>query len=263
MAATIPEDRRSGGAAAAPAADPALAAATIIFNHIPKTGGTSLLKFFQTIFGPDRCFRHRARDGRTGRISPGIESLSAGDLAGYRFIAGHFNYGNHRRIAGPVKYLCVLRDPVERLVSDYHYNRSAGRADLKAIANAMSFEDYVRAKIENPKSNMARSAQIEFVAGPGATPAGARRTVREEYLACCMTDQLDDLQRMLAQLYGRADLAPQWVNRAAARPRVPDLPPALLDDLYGRFETDLAFLAWVRAQFAARCRDVTGQSGEA
>ena len=44
--------------------------------------------------------------------------------ARYRLIKGHFYFGLHRFIPGPSVYITFLRNPVERVLSFYHYARS-------------------------------------------------------------------------------------------------------------------------------------------
>jgi len=223
----------------------------IIFNHIPKTGGTSLLHFFQDIFGPDHCFRHRARDSKTDKYSPAIKDVPHEDRQKLRFVAGHFDYGNHRLFDAPCKYLSVLRDPVDRLISDYNYNRKAGRADLKEIASSMSLAEYFRYKMDQPKSRLTYSAQVEFMTRR-QTAQEAKSVIRNRYLACCVLDQLNDLQRLLARLYDRPDLAPLTINKSQKPRAKPNIPEDLIAELKERCAEDYLLMDWVRARFENR-----------
>jgi len=230
--------------------------AKIIFNHIPKAGGTSLYYFFQELFGAERCFRHSARDSKTGRHSPPIGKVPPEELEQYRFLQGHFDFGNHRRFNGPVLYLGVMRDPVDRVISDYYYNKRQGRKDLMEQANSMTLEEYIRAKMENPKSRLVTSAQTVYLSGqPSAEKA--KEIIAEWYLACCTIDQLDDMQRMLARLFDRPDLAPTRVNETTAKKTVTEIGPEMLAELKERFAEDYELLPWVRERFETVYRDLT------
>lgn len=66
---------------------------TIIFNHVPKTGGTSIIHFFEDLFGENRCYRHRSKDSETNTYTPAIDALPEEERAKLRFVGGHFGYG--------------------------------------------------------------------------------------------------------------------------------------------------------------------------
>jgi hypothetical protein len=199
-------------------ATPPIGCNPIIFNHIPKAGGTSLIRFYESIFGKKKCFRHRKRDPLTDKHSPSIESLKKEEVERYMFFAGHFSYGYHALVGRSPFYIGVVRDPIERIVSDYFFNREAGRQDLKRIALQFTLDEYILDKLSNPKSNMSRSAQIEILTGE-ADCKNAMKVVGDQYLLACTTEQLDRCQRMLADLYARPDLSPVRANTTKSKPK--------------------------------------------
>jgi hypothetical protein len=121
----------------------------LVFVHIPKAAGTSLNDLFEGIYG--RTFlnvsnHRRAWEGR--RPDPG----------GIRCLAGHFRYGWHRRLgAGErvspqsdgifegrrIRYVTVVRDPVERFQSFYRYVQSRPKHRLHAAAAGLSPREFV------------------------------------------------------------------------------------------------------------------------
>lgn len=44
-----------------------------------------------------------------------------------RFVAGHFRYGLHKHLSRPCRYITMLRDPVRRVHSLYHYYRTRSK----------------------------------------------------------------------------------------------------------------------------------------
>ncbi len=220
----------------------------IIFNHVPKAGGTSLIYFFYELFGPEFCFRHASRSAATGQHSPPIQKVPPKELERYRFICGHFDYGNHTRFKAPSMYLGVMRDPFDRVASDYYFNKGQGRDDLKEMANRLSLEEYIIEKMNQPKSRLVTSCQVTYLSGQNSAEA-AMAVIEEHYLACCTNEQLDDMQRMLARLYLRYDLPPSRMN-VTKHPRenvkISAKTQALMNE---RFAEDYKLLAWVRDRF--------------
>ncbi len=225
-----------------------LQAGKILFNHVSKAGGSSLIGFFNQIYGAERCFRHFARDAKTGKFSRKIEDVPEEELDHFSFLAGHFDFGHHSRLKGPVFYVGTMRDPIDRIVSDFYYMRSQGPEKLKAEARAMRLEDYVVSKLENPNSRLVRSAQVEQLTGE-KTAEAAKKVIEDYYLMCCSLEQLDEMQRQLARLFGKPEVTPQRANVTPAIKAWPELSIETLEILHERFEEDYRLLSWVRDRF--------------
>lgn len=114
----------------------------IIFLHIPKTGGTTL--------------HHLLTQGRgDSEICPerfnGLHAFTAGELVGYQIFSGHFDHPATELIPGSKAVITMLREPVSRLVSLYHFQRShrdevIKRDDLRLarLARDHSMEEFFR-----------------------------------------------------------------------------------------------------------------------
>lgn len=85
----------------------------IVFLHIMKTAGSSLRARLEELAQGEPVWR-RESDGLPGRLSPA-------ELARYRILMGHFSFVDARQVPAPRRIFTVLRDPVRRLVSHYHF----------------------------------------------------------------------------------------------------------------------------------------------
>ena len=107
-----------------------------IFNHLAKTGGTSLLAI---------C-RHNLA---ASEISPHLteEEVLSSDLhwERYRLIGGHFSLLAQARFSRNRYSITLLRDPIQAIISTYTFWRIASDSGpLTAKAKELSFKDFVR-----------------------------------------------------------------------------------------------------------------------
>jgi hypothetical protein len=102
----------------------------VLFLHIPKTAGTSFLLMLQNAFGDNRVRRIKTVDAGTEAV---VASIVEHDLDEISCLAGHlplwlFN-GRLDRFAP----FTVLREPVARVLSLYHFTMAAGENDLRRL----------------------------------------------------------------------------------------------------------------------------------
>lgn len=121
---------------------------TYVFPHVPKCGGTSLLKNLQqtglalfldydAIVGPPM---HR-RNAEFARL----------DFSPFDVIYGHFPVNRYQ--GSKYQYVALVRDPIERSISSFHYVGSRaskpsvylGEMAKRIAAGEVSFLEYLRA----------------------------------------------------------------------------------------------------------------------
>lgn len=106
----------------------------IVFLHIPKTAGTSLShllrKKFQAdsitqIYTPSDCARPLA--DHAAEMNDSVDCVS-----------GHINFGIHQYLDRDCIYFSMVRDPVSRVLSHYHFTRSKD-AKTHPLGEAVEF----------------------------------------------------------------------------------------------------------------------------
>jgi hypothetical protein len=125
---------------------------TLLISHVPKTAGSSL-RALVTKFNPDTVFVYEGRELALG--NPNIEFIrSFRAVAAPRVVMGHFSYGVHRLIGTTPSYATVLREPVERVVSFYRFQKSLPHSPFAAHFKAgISLSDFVRSEITETTNN--------------------------------------------------------------------------------------------------------------
>ncbi|MGB8166698.1 MAG: hypothetical protein WCF18_04355 [Chthoniobacteraceae bacterium] len=111
---------------------------TVIFLHLPKAAGSTLNRVIAQQYVPAEIYK------TGGKPLPIIgDELAANPRV--RLIAGHIGFGVHGFLTRPFTYITVLRDPVERMLSHYHFARKLATHPLHAeIANGLSLVDAAR-----------------------------------------------------------------------------------------------------------------------
>lgn len=102
-----------------------------VFMHLPKTGGTTINGHFYDHMDWDVDVVHLGKWGdryRTREQRLPLEERSAEERARIRVLTGHGTYfGIHRLIEGITpRYLTILRDPADRIVSTYNFRAARG-----------------------------------------------------------------------------------------------------------------------------------------
>ena len=112
----------------------------VVFLHLPKTGGTTLHHLLVEGWPSEEACPERHN---------GLHAFTAGELAGYRVFSGHFDYASTQLIPGRKAVITMFRNPVDRLVSLYHFQKAhrvevIERDDLHLarLANAHSMADF-------------------------------------------------------------------------------------------------------------------------
>jgi hypothetical protein len=220
----------------------------ILFLHVRRTGGISLLRLLSTRFAVRDCLtvvhapEHFARDP-----SP------------FRLVEGHVDIAYARRFQRPPFVLTCLRDPIERAVSAYYLMRAEGPESYEmfreqyspaalarrvAAGQAMRQHDLHDFVGREPTlaAEFLGNAHARTLADP-APPIGAERLDEAvAHLERCdlvlLTERLDEAIAWLGSRLGCGPLGPMpHDNPAPGRPR--------LDGLEGRARDALARLTAV------------------
>jgi len=85
----------------------------IIFLHVPKAGGTTLTDVIVRNYPSEKIYTLAG----TRQAMIDFMELPADKINSYDCVQGHMGFGFHRLFESKVRYLTLLRDHVNRLIS--------------------------------------------------------------------------------------------------------------------------------------------------
>jgi hypothetical protein len=154
----------------------------ILFLHIPKTAGTSLKRYLSHRFAAKQCL-----------LDPTPQALREAHLDDYALVAGHFDSDVAGRYRSPPLVVTSLRNPVDRAISAYNYQRTPRlEIEIRSIAERIGIDvaaqvldeirrlndcanlaDFLRREPELAQKNLG-NVQTRVLAGAAAAQAHAR-----------------------------------------------------------------------------------------
>lgn len=112
----------------------------IALLHIPRTAGQSYLALLQRRFGKRRVLRDINDPAAMAAF------LARPDRDRIAVLHGHMPWGIHRALGHRVRYIAMLREPVDRALSDYAYAawEIAHPLHAEVASGAMSLATFAR-----------------------------------------------------------------------------------------------------------------------
>lgn len=117
----------------------------LLFNHLPKCGGTSLGYFIQNHYAANRTFMIR---NPLHESIKKFKSFSESEKNHYDLIIGHISHFLINDVSKDMIKTTVLREPIDRILSHYFYAKNEPSHYLNALINSenLSLADYVQHK---------------------------------------------------------------------------------------------------------------------
>ena len=206
---------------------------TLILLHIPKTAGTTLSTVVERQFAAGTV--HSFGSNAEASIAA-FDAWPSSDKVKIRLLAGHMSFGVHRSLPVPSTYVTMLRDPVERMISEYYYIlRTPSHYLYEPFAEAGLS---LRQALEGRLHVMLNDPQTRLLSGVwGRRPFGeltshdlsvAKRTLREFCSVVGIAERFDESLLLLKHTFGWRDLAYRSQNVTPGRPRRIDLDASTL-----------------------------------
>ncbi|SHO59875.1 Sulfotransferase family protein [Pseudoxanthobacter soli DSM 19599] len=252
----------------------------LMFIHIPKTGGTSLAAGLEDMVGAERYLplrqhligkvrekrRHAAGyaasvawrrlkarvGGRHWLLPSGFDAARLDDMA---LVSGHVGLADMPSTRRRPVVVTLLRDPVERFVSSFHFFRSVALAESPPPMQksprllTWSIDDYVAWLADRGEVD-AFNVQCLFL-GDSPSFEPARRAIDETVFMAATLDRIDDFRTALGAALGVGSIPARREKVGAARMSAAPPRPETLETIRRLSSGDVRLVEHVRAAFAA------------
>ena len=168
----------------------------MIFLHIPKTAGTTLLDILDRQYPPEIVHSFGA-DAHESTAQ--FKSLDKESRKKIRLLRGHMAYGLHEYLPSPVVYFTLLRDPVARVISYYNFIRRTPEHYLydEVMNKDFSLHDLLASGLPL----MMNDAQVRLISGVWGEPdfgevslamlETAKKNLVDSFIVVGLTEQFD------------------------------------------------------------------------
>ena len=233
---------------------------TLIFLHLPKAGGMTLHFILEQRYPRSEIYTFDGR--KPHQAVEHFQAFPETERAHYRLLKGHVLFGLHRLVPNPCTYITLLRDPVERVISQYYYAKNRPGHYLHERLNQpnMTLYEYAAQRVTPESINQQTTmlAGVRFATWQ-AEPTReilelAKHNLQKHFRVVGLVEHFDASLLLMQRAFGwrlpwylRENVTREKPVRAQIDPRA----GTLLAELN---RLDIELYAFARELFSAQCR---------
>jgi hypothetical protein len=203
----------------------------VIFMHIPKTAGNTMLKIL---------YKQYEWGTEIHSTYPFEELPKMGLPNSNKCIIGHNQFGIHRNLNRPFQYITFLRNPVERVISEYYFTLPY---------HHLSFEKYLDFGYDYKNYNP-NEMQTRWATGQNTINLELAKSNLSTYFPIIgITERFAESVFLMKKQFGWGDISYQKQNITPNRPSVKEIELNIIDKILKRNTFDLQLYQWATKLF--------------
>jgi hypothetical protein len=232
-----------------------------IFLHLPKTAGLTLHGIIERQYAPQNVYT--IDPTQIPESVQAFQGLHAARRAEIYMLKGHMNMYSemHEFLPKPVTYFTLLRDPIDRTISQYYFIRGMQSHYFKDLIGDMSLQEVLERDIAFTFNNQ----QTRWLAGERndigyggykkEVLERAKRNLRERFAVVGLTERFDETLLLLKHTYDWPhDVFYTRTNVTTRRPKKDEVPPATLNAIVQANLLDIELYQYATALFEEQIR---------
>lgn len=241
----------------------------VIFIHIPKTGGMTFHKILENQYRKDEFFLLHPF---TEKYDDFMKLVNTHPNR-IKCLAGHIPYGYHSLFSGKCAYVTMLRNPIERVISQYYYacyllkhTNTEGKWYHNYKINLNSFMEYIDSEY------FAANIQTMFISGKRLTCKNkdnferadtedltyddlemAKNNLRENIIFG-LTEKFDESLMLMKNELNWGNIMYQKVNITPNKPLVDDLDIEIINAIKEKNKYDIELYDYACSEFERKIK---------
>src|SRR5579875_2500135 len=221
----------------------------LVFEHIPKTAGTTFIECLEAAFPAEERFIVSNKPGEYERDFEQLMRMPKSERRKLRVIAGHF-LEMFRLVEPEARYISIVRDPIQRVISEYRHfldDPNTNPWARKQFGDHISLQDYAyHASEPNRLAKILLSANYE-----GLTDAEIKKRLHERFHVIGLTE---DFISFVMYLHLTEDMPLCLFNDKNVRRHhhTVELKKADIEAIQQRNSLDIRLYEIIRDDFSAR-----------
>ena len=190
--------------------------------HIPKTGGQTLRKIVMQNYPKESIFTCYPTNPRYSNFQDFV-SMEKKERNKYRIFVGHPGFGTHELLEEPFSYFAMMREPVERVLSNYQHiirNNPSFNGIQVPIAK---FYESKRLLLDNFQTRMISGMNPLFGQCDENMYEKALENIEKYFSFVGLNEEFDKSVELLADIYGWQHTEQEKINITPNKMHMEDL----------------------------------------